>query len=78
MALMADKKKKRPGRTPNRGKTRDNQGGFRAFDPRLLEALDAYAASLDRSRNYVMNQLMEKALRDLGFWPPPAPEEAEE
>lgn len=63
-------------RTPSRGgSSRDNQGGFRAFDPLLLEALDTYAKTLDRSRNYVMNDLLEKALRQLGFWPWPKPTE---
>lgn len=71
MVRMADKKKRKPGRTPNKGRTRDNQGGFRAFDSRLLTVLDAYAATLDRSRNYVINQMIEEALRKLGLWPPP-------
>ena len=78
MTLMAKAPKKpKPGRTPRKGDgqttTRDNQGGFRAFDPALLDALDAYAKTQDRSRNYIMNQLLEQALRQLGYWPWPPP-----
>lgn len=69
---MAKEPAKKGSRTPNKGsKTRDNQGGFRAFDPELIAALDAYAASKDRSRNYVMNEILEAALRQLGFYPVP-------
>lgn len=72
MAKEPDKKSRTPGKKGKGKTTRENQAGFRAFDPALIEALDAYAASLeDRSRNWVMNRLLEEALRDLGFWPWP-------
>lgn len=75
LGTMPPKKKKPGSRTPKKGKggaTRDNQIGFRAFDPRMVEILDSYADSQDRSRNYIINKFIEDSLKNLGLWPPPA------
>lgn len=45
---------------------------FRVDDPRLVDAIEAWAADHRRSRNMAIILLLEKALRDEGRWPPPA------
>jgi hypothetical protein len=49
---------------------KDGKVLFRADDARLIEALDAYADSVRRSRNMAINILLEEALASHGFWPP--------
>lgn len=51
------------------------QAPFRVPDPRLLGAVQAYADRHRRSRNMAIILLLEKALRDEGLWPPPAPKD---
>jgi hypothetical protein len=43
---------------------------FRVDDPRLVAALDDYAASIRRSRNMAIVLLLEDALSRIGRWPP--------
>ena len=74
-----------PGTMPDMGKKKTDAGKrepartdahkglqipFRVDDPRLVDALDAYAESERRSRNMVIVLLLERALMQAGFWPP--------
>jgi hypothetical protein len=43
---------------------------FRPEDPRLLDALEVYAARIRRSRNMAINLLLEDAMTKEGLWPP--------
>jgi hypothetical protein len=65
MSLMAEKKPKKPPLVPG-------QHSLRVDDKRLLEALDAYGEKVRRSRNMVIQLLIEKAMEEEGFWPPPS------
>jgi hypothetical protein len=46
---------------------------FRVDDDRLVEALEAYAARIRRSRNMAIVLLLEEALKAHDLWPPPTP-----
>jgi hypothetical protein len=61
------------GKRPNAHK--GTQVPFRVDDPRLVEALDAYAASIRRSRNMTIIILLEQGLEQVGHWPPQRPSE---
>src|SRR5262245_38188185 len=67
MPGMSDRKKK-----PDAHK--GTQIPFRADDPRLVEALEAYAKKVRRSRNMAIILLLETALKAEGLWPPPQQE----
>jgi hypothetical protein len=59
-------------------KQKDGRVLFRADDARLIEALDAYADSVRRSRNMAINLLLEEILTQHGFWPPEEEDEPPE
>ncbi len=46
------------------------QTNLRFFDLRLLDAVDRVAEKNRRSRNFMINLLLEEALKALGEWPP--------
>lgn len=45
---------------------------LRIIDPRLLAAADRCAEHDRRSRNLMLNILLEEALTARGYWPPPS------
>jgi hypothetical protein len=51
---------------------------FRVDDLRVVEALDAYAAATERSRNGATLYLLKQALAAEGYWPPPEEEPSAE
>ncbi len=74
MLVMAKKKQADSKKDQHKGQ----QVPFRVEDPRLVDALDAYAESVRRSRNMAIVLLLEQSLAEAGFWPPKASGESEE
>jgi hypothetical protein len=79
MPGMSTKKPTSKGKRPSRKKepkvqaTQERKAAstpFRPEDPRLLDALDAYAKRIRRSRNMAINLLLEAAMENEGLWPP--------
>lgn len=62
--MSKSKPKPKPERTP------PDSFLVRPDDPRLITALDDYAASIRRSRNMAAVLLLEEILSAKGHWPP--------
>jgi len=62
--------KKKPVPPPEPDNHKGVQRNLRIIDPRLLDAVDEAADGERRSRNLMLNILIEEALKARGLWPP--------
>ncbi len=73
MLVMAKKKKAAQPAPAYIDPHKGVQINFRVVDPRMLEITEQLAAKERRSRNFMLNLLVEQALTALGLWPPKGP-----
>ncbi len=67
MLQMATKKKPEPEKPSPSSPYKGVQINFRADSQELVDALDAYAVNVDRSRNKAINRLLRQAMVAKGF-----------